>query len=387
MKKLIIDMNESKRIFGLDILRTIAIIFVLLGHSSTFLPKKVAHYSNKILYDGVGIFFVLSGFLIGGILMQLLENYKINVKLLLYFWKKRWYRTLPNYYFVLIILILSDSLYNKNFNFMYYLKYFFFCQNIFSINLTFFGDSWSLAIEEWFYLITPIIIYILIAIFNIKPKSAILLSAIFVISFFTLYRIIYTLNLDTLNYENIINVRYTIFGRSDSIMFGILGAYLLYYKTYFWNNYKNIFLFLGIFLSAFYYLFPISNNFYSLTLSFTITSLSVLFMLPFFYNIKRGRGIFYRMITFISLISYSLYLVNMQISKFIRFIVDNKADNFIEFYHINISNNYAWSILFAICFISFWVLTFLISIVLYKYIEVPFMRYRDKYIKFNLAKI
>ena len=63
------------RIFGLDLLRAIAILLVLFGHSKHFLSINIAYFLNKyILIDGVGLFFVLSSFLIGGIFIKDFEK-------------------------------------------------------------------------------------------------------------------------------------------------------------------------------------------------------------------------------------------------------------------------------------------------------------------------
>ena len=80
-----IPFNEN-RIYGLDILRAFAILFVVIGHGTVFLPERMQSISNFIVFDGVSVFFVLSGFLIGGILIKLLENKGASIKSLLNFW-------------------------------------------------------------------------------------------------------------------------------------------------------------------------------------------------------------------------------------------------------------------------------------------------------------
>ena len=109
-------MNNNKRIIGLDVLRSIAIILVMLMHSgSMFLPLAklplLGNIVGKLLaiiipvgYLGVELFFVLSGYLIGSILIKLFsDNKKPIFKEIKQFWIRRWLRTLPNYYFVLLI--------------------------------------------------------------------------------------------------------------------------------------------------------------------------------------------------------------------------------------------------------------------------------------------
>ena len=62
----------SERIFGLDVMRAMAILFVLLSHTVSLLP--LSEYTQYLVfqyfgYFGVEIFFVLSGYLVGKILI------------------------------------------------------------------------------------------------------------------------------------------------------------------------------------------------------------------------------------------------------------------------------------------------------------------------------
>ena len=80
-------MEKSNRIFGLDVIRSISIFLVLLSH--TF---AIQIFEFGIL--GVEIFFVLSGFLIGQILIRNFDS-GISLSKITDFWKRRWFRTLP----------------------------------------------------------------------------------------------------------------------------------------------------------------------------------------------------------------------------------------------------------------------------------------------------
>src|SRR5690606_23169927 len=71
---------------------------------------------------------------------------------LLHFWKRRWFRTLPNYFLVLLV---SLFVYRNTLSGIPVHHYFFFLQNFTSEIPRFFVESWSLSIEEWFYLLLP----------------------------------------------------------------------------------------------------------------------------------------------------------------------------------------------------------------------------------------
>jgi peptidoglycan/LPS O-acetylase OafA/YrhL len=93
------EAGANKRIFGLDILRASAILFVMLSHSRAFIdPHAGTYYYGLFILDGVDLFFVLSGFLIGGILIRTINDKGLTWVQLTNFWTRRWFRTLPNYF-------------------------------------------------------------------------------------------------------------------------------------------------------------------------------------------------------------------------------------------------------------------------------------------------
>ena len=106
-----IELNPE-RIYGLDILRAFAILFVVAGHGEVLLPRQLKSINDFFVFDGVSIFFVLSGFLIGGILIKILEKNQITINLLFEFWIRRWFRTLPNYFLILITLGILHFFFN-----------------------------------------------------------------------------------------------------------------------------------------------------------------------------------------------------------------------------------------------------------------------------------
>ena len=79
-----IDFDQN-RVFELDILRMVAILLVVIAHSLSFMPSGISKLIDRFLLDGVGIFFVLSGFLIGKILIRLLKRPTLHGLILKYF--------------------------------------------------------------------------------------------------------------------------------------------------------------------------------------------------------------------------------------------------------------------------------------------------------------
>lgn len=142
--------NTQNRIYGLDVFRAVAILIVLYGHGKLVSGNAFSFIPDIPLIDGVELFFVLSGFLIGGILISTVEKEKkFDIKSLLIFWKRRWFRTLPTYYLVLFvnIFLTKTSLIGGDFKQFNY-RFFIFCQNFSKGFFEFFWESWSLSVEE-----------------------------------------------------------------------------------------------------------------------------------------------------------------------------------------------------------------------------------------------
>ncbi|MDG1661044.1 MAG: hypothetical protein P8H40_06680 [Winogradskyella sp.] len=81
-----------------------------------YLPEFNLQLTNGIRLlgaTGVDIFFVLSGFLIGGILLRKLEAGQTSFSDLVRFWKRRWLRTFPNYFVVLIFKCDNNLFFEK----------------------------------------------------------------------------------------------------------------------------------------------------------------------------------------------------------------------------------------------------------------------------------
>jgi peptidoglycan/LPS O-acetylase OafA/YrhL len=157
------------RLPALDGLRGFAIFLVLIYHySGPFKPddNSVGYYLLKCVglsWSGVDLFFVLSGFLIGGILIDNRGAYN----LLRVFYIRRTLRIFPLYYLLLaafvVILVVGPNVQWLLTDPLPVWSYASFTQNfVMGIENTFgahfFDVTWSLAVEEQFYLILPFVI-------------------------------------------------------------------------------------------------------------------------------------------------------------------------------------------------------------------------------------
>lgn len=371
----------TNRIFGLDILRASAIVFVVLGHGRYLLNHDFDFVHDIVLLDGVSLFFVLSGFLIGGIIIRSFETQELDQHFLLNFWIRRWFRTLPNYFLILSILLILGYNFDSTFQVVKPWQFWIFSQNLYFSPPAFFAESWSISIEEWFYVLLPLCLFFGIRLLKASRKQCLVWIIASFIVLGIMFRYVRFLQFpieDVVGWDN--NFRKLVITRMDSLMYGVLGAYLNYYYFHLWIKHKKKLFTIGCLV-----LFGINigKNFgfieltgvFNSVLFFSLESLSVLFLLPFLSQIKKGTGIIYRSITFISLISYSMYLINYSLlyGWFFERIPLFKVGDFIP-----------WMMAFR--YFLFLFLTVVISYLIYQFYEVPIMKLRDTSRVKNLTK-
>lgn len=331
----------DRRVFGLDVMRAVAILIVVDAHATVALKEYYnGAFFHHLLPDGVELFFVLSGFLIGGILIRSYEKKgQFDRGALLNFWTRRWFRTLPNYYFVLTGLIgvallrawrsgLHHTLPAKG----VLIKYYLFVQNFATFIPDFFPETWSLAIEEWSYITLPLVLWAMHSLFSARwsRQRIVLATILFIIIGTNLYRFLMAIQIPIsegeLGYRGIVTTRL------DAISYGVLAAYARHYFPTFWTNEvlrKRLFV-IGLFMMAltsfsasiiilkFYYdigIFP-AYTFYKRTFYFPLIGLSMMLLMPYMDGWRTATGVWARfgigrVITHISLISYSMYLLNL----------------------------------------------------------------------------
>jgi peptidoglycan/LPS O-acetylase OafA/YrhL len=366
--------NSNPRVFGLDLMRAMAICMVLCSHILwIYRPNDGLIKQLFALFGflGVEFFFVLSGFLIGKILYSIYIKDDYTIKSAFYFLRRRWYRTLPNYYLVLIInIIISTSL---GYSIPKLGLYFIFLQNGFSKMATFFPESWSLSVEEWAYLILPISLLTFSFLFKPKNKNRFfLLIIVLLIMLFIGLKIGHQINtkITTLDEWNE-SVKAVMIYRLDAIFIGVLCAWISIHYQKYWAKFKFHSALIGLLIMIFMYfgmgllrIFPETHPFVWNVIYLPLASLSIAFYMPFFSQLETSIGIIKKPIEFISKISYSIYLFHYSvILQLIMLIVDRENTSLFQFHMIT----------------AFYLITLIvISYVCYRFYEKPIMDFRDK---------
>lgn len=354
-------MNTLQRQAGLDVFRSIAILVVVLGHGLPLLQAANTAFPYIPLPDGVEMFFVLSGFLIGQILLRVPV---FDTKNLLHFWSRRWLRTLPAYYVILILNIVLSKVHLIGASPEAITWHFWvFTQNLAWPFQGFFWESWSLAVEEWFYLLFPLIACLLTYSLRLSSRQAFVfvLCLFFIVPLGLRYWYFQQLeSLDDFQYD--ISFRKVVLLRLDAIAFGLLMAYLkvTFEKAFYQYRYALLVLALGLQ----YYLWHLDLPTYSAGLTvwrFSLLGITYACALPFIDSLRKVplQGFF----TFTSKISYSLYLTNLLWVELIT--TSFPPSNYTALHAVLIYGGY-------------WLITYGSSYLLYRYIEQPVMKWRDK---------
>lgn len=177
------DTKERFHYPGLDALRGIAIILVILFHYFLFF---------RIGWIGVDLFFVLSGFLITSILLRE-RDHKFYFR---NFYLRRILRIFPLYYLVLIIFFaaapIAFSQKDSSSTYSYYtqnqLWFWLYFQNWLMIKKgmppePYLQHFWSLAIEEQFYIVWPFLVFFVRKISHLKAMLIAILLLAFILRF------------------------------------------------------------------------------------------------------------------------------------------------------------------------------------------------------------
>lgn len=364
--------SETSRVFGLDLLRATAIVMVVLSHALRFAPISDEYKQEVQLvlgYYGVELFFVLSGFLIGRILLRLTEH-PISFKDLGLFWIRRAMRTLPAYYFMLFAAPLVYLVFfgETNLSLFQIAPYFLFLQNFTGPHPEFFGVAWSLSVEEWFYFLFALLLWIVAMCKNTFRESQSVLFVLFIL-------LVVGIGIRAMSSEFGVvaqwdsEIRKVVIFRLDAVVYGVFAAWLLS-KRKIDSKCRVCMLVVGLALLVVSIVTLLNSqegsdaiNFVNVNVIFPITGIAFCLIVPFFSSwSEQGVGSMRRLVSYVSLISYSLYLVHSLVWEV--FLKSMSSDS---------TESAMW-----ISFLEYLAFSLLAGVVLHYVVEAPFLRMRKK---------
>jgi peptidoglycan/LPS O-acetylase OafA/YrhL len=343
------DSTQSTRIPELDGVRGLAILLVLVWHYYVAVPAPPLKEHELIFksllgltWSGVDLFFVLSGFLIGGILIDNRDsdNY-FSV-----FYIRRICRILPLYsilifFFVIFMVYIGFKISNGQKvgsgmgwllrDFLPLGSYATFTQNFYMAAKGSFGNhplgiTWSLAIEEQFYLILPFVIRFLP--FHSLPY---ILPSLIILSPICRLIILTFLNIPAISTYVLLPCR------MDALLLGVFAAWIIRTVEIKERLRKNIWClyFVFIILSAGIVLFSFKNPIsYPLALSgLGYTWLAVFyFILILIVLLSENNKILsffcFKPLRILGFLSYFIYLFHLTILGFIHHFMLGESPNY-----------------------------------------------------------
>lgn len=227
--------ERSERLYGLDHLRALAIVLVLLFHYRAFKHPEWIDAIGRFGWTGVDLFFVLSGFLISGQLFQEM-NSKGTISLKP-FYIKRFFRIVPSYFFTLFVYF-TLPFFREREALPSLWKFVTFTQNygLDVINKGTFSHAWSLCIEEQFYLILPL--FILMVMPSKLVKYFPFLMVIFIIFSLIIRLITWNAYITGIDHNSLefwrswyMEIYYPTHTRLDGLGTGVLISYCMQYSS------------------------------------------------------------------------------------------------------------------------------------------------------------
>ncbi len=291
------EQRKPRREIELDFVRGIAILLVLDYHAPITLwlaPFKWMGYQH-FGWAGVDIFFVLSGFLVGGLLVKEWKtSSRIDSKRFLI---RRGFKIWPQYYFFLLAMLLTGhrglhALWGNLLNIQNYVGGV--------------AHTWTLALEEHAYLIL-VFVLAFAARRRVHIKNMFTIIAVMALSVL-LWR--------TFLAAHNVNVFTRTDTRIDGIFYGVLLAILYHcFPAAFSRVQSWTWLWLGVIVAALAYFRIEPPTWWGADLSYACADAMGVSVLLLLYKHREGRqrSALYRVVAWIGLYSYGIYLWHVSV--------------------------------------------------------------------------
>ena len=204
----------------LDILRCIALFLVFGRHGI------VEGVWKETGWAGVDLFFVLSGFLISGLLFS---EYKKKQRIdLRRFYIRRGFKIYPAFYVMLLLTFLVAEGYGVHIPLGPWLREIFFIQNY---KHAIWRHTWTLAVEEHFYIFLPLLLIVLTKVSRNKSNPFRSIPYVYcILALLTLIARTVTVYQPSFQFEDTPKVMFATHLRMDALFFGVLLGYFHHFR-------------------------------------------------------------------------------------------------------------------------------------------------------------
>ncbi|QSX31189.1 acyltransferase [Shewanella cyperi] len=357
------------RLPGLDLLRAIAIVWVVLFHTAGAGLSMPFRDFSILGWMGVDLFFVLSGFLIGEqLLKQIAQRQELNIGK---FYISRAFRILPAYaVFVLLYFLLPFTREGHGLPPLW--QFLSFSVNLqVDVGTNTFSHVWSLCVEEHFYLFFPLIVWLLM---NRSSTTKVVALAIAIIGFgMALRGHLWLTKLDTVPvYRSYVeNIYYPTYNRLDGLLAGGLLAALKVFKPHHWElvvKHGNKVLLAGLAgLGLAIWIFKERFGFTATVIGFPLLSFSLAFIVAAASSTNSLIGKFkVPGAALLATLAYSMYLTHKSIFQMVKTLIGPQL----------VDNDY-------LAFVVYGGAVLAGAAILYLTVERPFLKLRSKYLARN----
>ncbi len=312
--------EPPRRSASLDILRLVAVVLVLGRHMQPYplgFGKGPAFYITRLWqnggWTGVDLFFVLSGFLIGGLLFA--EAKKTGGLRVGRFLIRRGFKIYPAFYVLLISTIGFNVIAGNRMRTESIVAEVFFLQNYLGGP---WNHTWSLAVEEHFYIALPLLVVVLLRRNRCSDDPFRIFPWICVAAIATCLSLrVYLAR--AIPFDNLIHLFPTHL-RIDSLLLGVGVAYAYHFHRPWllaWSRRWRVPLFVGgaaLYLPAFY--FPLGSYWWLHSVALTGFAAGAAAMLIALLEIEPPRWHVFRGAAFLGSRSYSIYLWHAAVAVF-----------------------------------------------------------------------
>lgn len=325
--------NLPGKLHGLDHLRALAIVLVLMYHYRAFKHPGWIDTVGQFGWTGVDLFFVLSGFLISGQLFREIGvKGKISFKI---FFTRRFFRIIPPYLFTLF-LYFCIPFFREREALPSFWKFMTFTQNygLDVISRGTFSHAWSLCIEEQFYFFLPILLLITVktGIFRYMVPLCMLLIVFSLAARAVAWQMYTPPFMDSEDFWKswYMNIYYPTHTRLDGLAVGVLAGFLMNYsegvKRIIHRN-GNLLFVLGILLLSFSFWFcrdQVSQKASVFGFTFVALSYGIIVMAAVSETSFLFRTESY-ITTQLAGLSYAVYLSHKGIIHMVQFLLEKQG--------------------------------------------------------------
>lgn len=313
-------MSRPARSISLDLLRLVAVMMVLGRHMETFpleFGKGITFYASRLWqnggWTGVDLFFVLSGFLIGGLLFS--EVRKRGTFGVGRFLLRRGLKIYPAFYAFLLATFAFNLAFHHPMRLRSVAAEIFFLQNYLG---GFWNHTWSLAVEEHFYFALPLLLLVLLRMGRPSKdpfRRIPMITAVVTVTCLVLR--IYLAR--TRSFDNMVHLFPTHL-RIDSLLIGVAIAYAYHFhreSIVAFSQRFRVLLFIGgsaLFLPAFY--FPLGSYWWLHSIALTGFAAGAAMIVVALIEWEPSRWPGMRLAAFLGSRSYSIYLWHAAIALF-----------------------------------------------------------------------